>query len=270
MAAFTLFACSSDDNANSNSTDDFLNQMKLVQTITNEAHSIKIYTKSGVILTGYNNIYLQIQNADGTFVEDAQINWMPMMYMTAHAHSSPKSAVVKAEGSKNTYGGFIVFQMASHASEYWELTLNYTINGQAFSATDVIQVNQAPNRNVQSFKGTDGVNYVVAMVEPTEPKVAVNNMSAVLYKMDMHDYSLVTNYTIAIDPRMPGMGNHSSPNNQNLTPGFGSFYYGKLSLTMTGYWTINLQVLNELQEVIKGEAITPTNTASSIYFDLEF
>jgi hypothetical protein len=39
---------------------------------------------------------------------------------------------------------------------------------------------------------------------------------------------------------------------------------------MTGYWKINLQLVNASNEVLKGEAITETNEASSIYFEIEF
>ncbi|UWX55354.1 hypothetical protein NYZ99_01880 [Maribacter litopenaei] len=67
------------------------------------------------------------------------------------------------------------------------------------------------------------------------------------------------------------MGNHSSPNNENLT--FDSStgkYKGKLSLTMTGYWKINLQLFNKQGDVLKGEPVTDENEASSLYFELEF
>ena len=70
---------------------------------------------------------------------------------------------------------------------------------------------------------------------------------------------------------MPSMGTHSSPNNVDLTQvAAGGMYKGKLSLTMTGYWKINLQLLNANNEVLKGEAITDAVPASSIYFEIEF
>ena len=39
---------------------------------------------------------------------------------------------------------------------------------------------------------------------------------------------------------------------------------------MTGYWKINLQLLNAADEVLKGEAITDAVSTSSIYFEVEF
>ena len=87
---------------------------------------------------------------------------------------------------------------------------------------------------------------------------------------NMMNFPRVNNYTVNTDPRMPSMGNHGSPNNVNLTQSTDLLYNGKLSLTMTGYWKINLQLLNSANEVLKGEEITDTTTASSIYFEVEF
>ena len=88
---------------------------------------------------------------------------------------------------------------------------------------------------------------------------------------DMMSFPVVDGYTVKIDPRMPGMGNHSSPNNVNATQsGAGNLYNGKLSLTMTGYWKINLQLADAAGTVLKGEEISATNEASSIFFEIEF
>ena len=120
--------------------------------------------------------------------------------------------------------------------------------------------------------GTDNVKYVVAMIDPKSPKVAVNDMTVGVWKMqDMMNFPIVDGYTVKIDPRMPGMGNHTSPNNVDATQILaGRMYKGKLSLTMTGYWKINLQLAKADGTVVKGEPITDAVSASSIYFELEF
>jgi hypothetical protein len=116
------------------------------------------------------------------------------------------------------------------------------------------------------------VRYILAYVNPKEPKVAINDLQVVLYKMEtMMSFPMVENYKITVDPRMPGMGNHSSPNNEDLTYNAATkTYNGKLSLTMTGYWRINLKLLNTNGEVLKGENVTEANPESSLYFELEF
>jgi hypothetical protein len=47
-------------------------------------------------------------------------------------------------------------------------------------------------------------------------------------------------------------------------------YDGKLSLTMTGYWKINLKLINTNGEILKGEDVNEGNPESSLYFELEF
>ena len=187
-------------------------------------------------------------------------------------HSCPKSAVEKVTTNGTLYNGYIVFQMAQNATEYWDLKVDYTINGTAYSTTSVIDVPASAKRRVNTFTGTDGAKYIVAYAEPRHPKVAVNEVTFGVWKMqDMMNFPVVDGYTVKIDPRMPSMGNHSSPNNVDATQKTnGGLYEGKLSLTMTGYWKINLQLLNAEATVLKGETITDSVLESSIFFEIEF
>ncbi|SFW27025.1 hypothetical protein [Chitinophaga sancti] len=262
LISFSCFvSCSKKDDAVV--TND-LEGFTLVTTLNNNTHKIELYTTSGKFQTGYNEIYVRIKNAQGNTVNNATITWTPTMHMMGMTHSCPASTI-----SKNK--GYIVFQMAGTEEEYWDLKVNYTIDDVAYTVTDTIQVAASAKRVVETFQGSDNNRYVLALVNPVKPAVAVNDISAVLYKMEsMTSFVVVNNYTIKIDPRMTGMGNHTSPNNVNLTQGTAGMYYGKLSLTMTGYWKINLQLADATQTIIKGEAVTDTNEGSSIYFELEF
>jgi len=266
MSFFT--ACKKEDNK---PLVNELEGLKLATTFTNNTHSISLYTTSGTFQAGYNEIFFQVKTTSGNLVNNVTATWSPMMYMMSKTHSCPASAITKKQGATSTYTGHLVFQMATNASEYWELSINYVIDGVSYSIKDTINVTSTTYPNVVSFKGSDSVNYILSLVAPKEPKVAVNDMAAVLYKMEsMMSFVPVNNYTIKIDPRMPAMGNHSSPNNVHLTQGTDNIYRGKLSLTMTGYWKVNLQVVDAASNVLKGEAITGTTTASSIFFDVEF
>ena len=67
------------------------------------------------------------------------------------------------------------------------------------------------------------------------------------------------------------MGNQSSPNNTDLSYNDEDYmYYGDLSLTMTGYWVLNLKLINDQDAILKGEDVTETNEKSSLYLELEF
>src|SRR5690606_32788003 len=146
------------------------------------------------------------------------------------------------------------------------------IDGTYYSVTSDIIVMQSEYQNVTSFMGADDTRYLIAMIEPQTPKIAINKLKLSLIKMEtMMSFPVVEDYKITLDPRMPGMGNHSSPNNTDLTYNLANkMYEGNLSLTMTGYWVLNLKLLNTLDEVLKGENVTEEHPKSSLYLELEF
>lgn len=268
----TLASCSSDNDNDSTTLTDELSELVKVQEITNDTHTIELYTTNGVFEQGYNNISLRIKNTNtNEYEKNATVTWKPMMHMTSMMHSCPISEINKITSEGTLYNGYIVFQMAQNETEYWDLTINYTIENTDYTATAVIDVPASERQRVTTFSGTDNVRYVIAFMSPDTPKAALNNATFGLFKMEnMMSFPVVDNYTIAIDPRMPSMGNHGSPNNVNLTQGNDQLYHGILSLTMTGYWKINLQLLNDANEVLKGETVTDTNPSSSIYLEVEF
>lgn len=271
FVSLLTFSCSSDDETTPVNTDE-LNGLVKIQEFSNDTHTVELYSKSGTLKQGYNALSLRIKDKDSNdFVTDASLSWNPVMYMANMQHSCPKSEIVKTTGKQTLYNGYIVFQMASHGSEYWELTVNYSINGNNYTVSETIQVHPSDKQRVATFTGTDDARYVLALIEPDTPTVSQNDMVAGLFKMEnMMTFSTVNNYTIKIDPRMPSMGNHGSPNNVDLTQKTDGFYHGKLSLTMTGYWKINLQLLNQQNEVLKGEEVTAENESSSLYLEIEF
>lgn len=236
-------------------------------------HEIEVYSEQSQFTIGYNEIFLRIkEEAADTYVSNAEISWMPVMHMTEMMHSCPKSSVTMTDDT-SVYKGFMIFQMPGNMDEYWDLTLEYSISGQAYNATERIEVKTPADgkRRVNTFMGSDESRYIVAMM-PMNPEVAINDFSAMVFKMEnMMTFPAVENYKIEIDPRMPSMGNHSSPNNEDLSYDTSSgMYMGKLSLTMTGYWKINLKFINATDEVLKGEGVTEENEASSLFFELEF
>ncbi|MCZ2141116.1 MAG: hypothetical protein LC096_06950, partial [Bacteroidia bacterium] len=206
-------------------------------------------------------------------INNAQISWTPMMYMNAMSHSCPYSTLKLVDKTSSYFEGYIIFQMASSNPDYWEISFDYTIGGSSYTIKDNVDVSAPTRKKVVSFKGSDSIRYVLAMVEPSTPKFGVNDMMAMLYKTsDMITFTKADNYTIKIDPRMPDMGNHGSPKNVNLTQdATDKNYYGKVNFTMSGYWVINLQLLDSQSNVIKGDELPPNSpTNSSIYFEVEY
>lgn len=272
VCTLVLFSCNKSKNAPADNKTDDLGNYKLTATVTDENYNINLYTPQGSFAVGYNDIIMQIVDKDGKIYNDFSATWEPVMHMTSMTHTCPVSKIVKREGSLATYVGYIVFNMPSNATEYWELKINYIINGTNRIATSKVNVNTTTHKTLQSFEGTFGENYILAMCQPQQPKTGVNDMSALLFKKtSSNTYESVSGYAIKIDPRMPSMGNHSSPNNVDLTQtGSNEFYNGKLNLSMTGDWKISLQVRNGANEVIKGEIIDGSVESSSIYFEISY
>lgn len=268
----TVFSCSTSDDSDNQPVNE-IEDLLLAKEIVNDAHLIELYTPSGKFYTGHNNISLRIKNTvNNQYVTNAQITWMPVMQMPTMQHSCPKSQIAKALGKSTVFEGFIVFQMTNTDASGWTLKLDYEIENQSYTVTETISVFQNDKKNVSAFMGADNMRYVVSIKEPLQPRIGNNDLTVGLYKMEnMMSFPVVAGYTITLDPRMPGMGNHSSPNNTDLTlSAVDNFYHGNLSLTMTGYWVLNFQLLNSQQEVIKGEAVTEENIQSSLFLELEF
>ena len=272
LSIFLISCRTSDDPVTPPSVNE-LEGLAKVKEFSNDTHTIELYTVSGTTQLGYNDMKFRIKNkSNNQYEKNATVNWNPVMHMTTMSHSGPKSEVTKVTPDGTLYAGYLVFQMPQNATEYWDLKFDYSINGMAYTATTIVDVPDSAKRRVNSFLGSDNTKYIVAYIEPRTPKVAVNDMTLGVWKMhDMMTFPVVDGYTVKIDPRMPGMGNHGSPNNVNATQtSAGKLYNGKLSLTMTGYWKINLQLANAAGTVLKGEEVTDQNPASSLFFEIEF
>lgn len=273
--AFLVISCrtSDDDPINAVNPNTEIEGLLKIKEVTNDTHVIELYSKSGTTTLGYNDIKLRIKNkSTNQYEKNATITWKPMMHMTSMMHSCPNSTVQKVTSDSSLYSGYIVFQMPENATEYWDLKIDYTIGSTTYTATTIINVPVETKKTVNSFMGSDGVKYVMAYIDPKSPKVATNDMTLGVWKMqDMNNFPVVDGYTVKVDPRMPGMGNHSSPNNVHATQtAAGKLYNGKLSLTMTGYWKINLQLVKGDGTVVAGQEVTDANPASTIFFELDF
>ncbi|NIK92758.1 hypothetical protein GZ212_11400 [Mangrovimonas sp. CR14] len=264
-------ACSEDDTEFFPTNE--LEGLTKIQELSNDSHVVELYSKSGTLSTGYNVVSVRIKNlSNNTYVENAEITWLPVMQMPTMNHSCPKSDPLQVTNMNTLYQGFMIYQMTNSDGSGWSLTIDYTIEDVSYTVSSELMVSQSNLQNVSSFMGSDDSRYVVALIEPETPIIGINEMVVGVYKMEtMMSFPVVESYLLTLDPRMPGMGNHSSPNNTDLTYQVeDELYRGNLSLTMTGYWVLNLKLLNELGDVLKGEDVTEDNTQSSLYFELEF
>src|SRR5690554_6217877 len=184
-ASLLFINCSDDDSKQeNNSPENETSDLILVKTFSNEHHTLALYTQNGQLTEGYNSIFIQLKDQQNQFLNPSNLSWMPMMQMENMHHSAPHSPIKKVEGKQTLYEGYIVFQMAGNSMEYWNLQLNYTIDGLDYEMNENIDVKPTSKRNVVVFSGTDNVKYIIALKEPTQPKVAVNDMVAGVFKME--------------------------------------------------------------------------------------
>ena len=266
-------SCSSDDDDNDPIITNEVEGLSKILDLTNATHTVELFNKEGDFYTGYNAISIRLKdNATDAYIEDASFSWMPMMQMPTMQHSSPRSAIIKASGKNTVFEGYIIYQMTNTDGSGWSLTVNYTIDGVDYTTSDAITVRQNDNQNVASFMGSDDSRYIISLIKPNNPIIGINDLMVGVHKMEnMMTFPVVEDYSIALDPRMPGMGNHSSPNNTDLNYSMvDDMYHADLSLTMTGYWVLNLKFMNTNDDVLKGEDVTDENTQSSLYLELEF
>ncbi|MBW2960882.1 FixH family protein [Mesonia aestuariivivens] len=241
-------------------------------------YKISVESLNGTFNKGYNEIRLQLTVTEtNENLAGAEVTLLPIFSSDDVATSCPHSYNLVYDEAENAYVGYAVFTSESTSLESWELYFSLTANNQIHQVNQQISVEEQLNKNlnITSFTGADNQEYVIALVAPRKPKVAENELIAGIYKYNnpttpagdfpdpsQFSYSVVEDYTLLIDPRMPepSMGNHSTPNNQDLTQGSDGFYHGVVNYTMTGAWTLNFIMLNSEDEVVKGTEVSTAFT----------
>ncbi len=268
IIGIAMSSCKKENNEIFNSETEGL--LKIME-MSDAEYTVELYSATGNFQLGYNEVYLRLkEKATGNYQSTVNFSWAPIMNMMTSTHSCPKSTISKPEGKQTLYNGYVVFQMPENNDEHWTLTINYETAESTGSVSNQISVPSSIYKKVSVFTGADSKKYIIALVQPQKPTVAINDLTLGLFSMEsMMSFPQVANYQISFDPRMPDMGNHSSPNNEN--PVFSDadgMYHGKLSLTMTGRWKLNLIVRNQDGNILKGEDVTNTQD-SSLYLELE-
>ena len=243
---------------------------------------VSAWNETGELRLGYTKVYFTVKDKDGNLVEDAALSAFPEMDMGTVKHSAPRSEITKVEG-KAFYEAYYAFTMYSGQGDgkwYYDLTLTVgtvtdSISDVEIDVRNVFRPDGKTERKViQSLISIDESEkrYVVTLVEPFHPKVGSNDVTAYIHeRKDANTYIPVENFTLKLDPRMPSMENHSSPNNVDLAWNAAEkIYRGKVNFSMTGYWKLNLILQNEQGETLYGNPVGDSVEASSLYFEVEF
>lgn len=260
----------------------------------------------GEFLRGYNEFAIKFEVPNNEKIEE--VTFFPTYKdENGKIFSSPHSYQLVQTEKTNYFKGFVVFNLPKQYSvlnnthsgirTFWNGHISYKVNGEKKEFDTMLEVldTRNANLNMTEFVGKDGITYYIALIAPEIPDVAINDLVAGIWKWNPTDnsvpeiinnqpnpakfsYSVVNNYLLELDPRMPGedMGNHSSPHNEDLTQKEDGFYYGKVNYTMYGYWTLNFILKNESQQVIKGTTVSKKMTIgqfgeqSELHIDILF
>ena len=256
--------CSAEEALN---TYNFLKTVKLIPELSTEIdgkYNVYVYTKTGSFHTGYNEIYfVSTKKETGNYIKELTVTGhTPLMFMSKMNmyHSTPvseKSRIVNYDylAVKRVWVSFL---MNTSENGSWTYSYEVDVLGKTggVEKKDIV-VNALPDGQVwlKSFKVGDDT-FFLSLVNPTDWKTGANNIKAYVSKKSnpiTTPYALAAEtFTVDIDPRMPDMGNHTSPNNTPLVKQEDGSYQGTINLTMTGLWRIHLKVKDNEGNVVAG------------------
>ena len=260
----------------------FIQTVKIIPDLSTEIdgkYNVYAYSKTGSFHVGYNDIYFVVtKKKNGNYVKNFEFSGItPHMLMVKMnmKHSTPVSAGV--ESFNDNYlavkHGWISFVMATSDAGSWTLKYDYSILGSTGTTSEAaITVDALPAGQewVKSFKAGENT-YYISLVNPTDWKTGKNAITAYVSKKNTPattPYGLAQEqFSVEIDPRMPDMGNHTSPDNVALSLQGDGSYQGTVNLTMTGRWRIHLTVKDNQGNVVAGGDDLDEGY-SSLYFDV--
>lgn len=227
-------------------SDPTANMTKLGEVYVTGANAKALVYTSGNLQTGYNEIYVSLYDStDGSKLTRGHFDIVPMMNMGMMQHSCPVENSEDTLAKNGLFRAAVVFSMPG-TSLQWSLKLyfhNHKNEKEGMGQLGVNVVASNPVRFKSAVLPLDSNSKVfISMILPGTPKVGINDISFVLHRsVSMMDFPPLENYSIEIEPYMPGMG-HGSPNNINpLHTGIGH-YTGKANFTMTGLWQVKLKL----------------------------
>ena len=204
-----------------------------------------------------------ILSETGNYIKDVTVTSnSPLMYMSKMNmyHSTPvseKSRIVNYDylAVKRVWVSFL---METSDAGSWTYSYEVNVLGKTggVEKKDIV-VSALPEGQVwlKSFKVGDDT-FFLSLVNPTDWKTGTNTIKAYVSKKSTPittPYALATEtFTVDIDPRMPDMGNHTSPNNTPLVKQEDGSYQGTINLTMTGLWRIHLKVKDSEGNIVAG------------------
>ena len=256
----------------------FLQTVKIIpelSTVVDDQYNVFAYSKTGSFHSGYNDIFfVATKKKNGNYIKNFDITGLtPLMHMVKMDmyHSTPvgPDAASFNDGYLAVKRTWVSFVMNTSENGSWTLSYDALVLGKTggIEKKDVV-VNALPDGQtwLKSFKVGDAT-YYLSLVNPLDFKTGTNTITAYVSKKSEKatvPYTLASEtFTIDIDPRMPDMGNHTSPDNTPLVKQGDGSYAGTINLTMTGLWRIHLTVKDAQGNIVAGG-----EELSTLYWDV--
>jgi hypothetical protein len=235
-----------------------------VELVVDDQYKVKVYSRTGTLHTGYNDLYfVATKTSTGNYIKFLDITSLtPLMFMSRMNmyHSTP----VSGEASTSDINlvavkhGWVSFVMNSSDAGSWSLAFDAKVlkkEGRLEPTSITVDALPDGQQWLKSFKAADDT-YYLSLVNPADWSTGKNTVTAYVSKKNTPattPYSRAQEQlTIEIDPRMPDMGNHTSPDNVALTRQTDGSYQGHVNLTMTGRWRIHLTIRDAAGNVVAG------------------
>lgn len=245
----------------------FLQTVKIIpelSTVIDDKYNVFAYSKTGKFHGGYNDIYfVATKKKNGNYIKNFEISALKpimLMFKMNMKHSTPVSAGVESF-NKNYLAvkrAWVSFVMNTSDAGSWTLSYDYSVLGsEGTTGEQEIIVDALPDGQqwLKSFKAGDDT-YYLSLVNPLDWNTGKNTITAFVSKKNTPattPYGLAgEQFVIEIDPRMPDMGNHTSPDNVGLSRQSDGSYQGTVNLTMTGRWRIHLTVKDAQGNIVAG------------------
>jgi hypothetical protein len=235
-----------------------------LSTTVDGKYDVWAYSKTGTLHRGYNDLYFVVtKKKTGNYVKFFDIkNITPLMHMVKMDmwHSTPVGSTFEVFDTTRpaVKQGWVSLLMNTSDAGNWVFSYDIEVLGSKGGVQkQAINVDALPDGQdwLKNFKIGDDT-YFLSLVNPSDWKTGKNTIQAYISKKSnpiTTPYALATEtFTVEIDPRMPDMGNHTSPDNVALTQQQDGSYTGTINLTMTGLWRIHLTVKDSKGNVVAG------------------
>ncbi len=239
MLLAALFSFASCSKNNDIGPEQNAEKIRIDEQKTASGVTVTLWADKKDLTVAWNRLYVSLKNTEGAAITNAVVSYTPVMDMTSMEHASPVEQPLYS-AAQALYEGAVVFSMPSGTMGSWTLTVSVNNEPVVFH----IEVKAAPanTKHTTTLVGTDGISYLVSLVQPLTPKTGMNDLEILINRrQDMMNFPPVEDFNVELTPEMPSMG-HGSPNNENPVHTGRGHYSGKVNFTMTGDWRLHFRL----------------------------